>query len=167
MRSGGNAENRPDRRLQTWSLRDYTIKVRKNMMDRELKKMKRPELLEILLRQNREIERLRQELESVKRQLADRQIQISEVGSLAEAALKLNSVFEAADAACRQYVDNIESRSRQQEQICREMERKTKEACDKMIEQAQRQAEAHWSQADDKIRHVLDETAGLKQLLLR
>jgi hypothetical protein len=37
----------------------------------------------------------------------DNKIDIEESGSIAEAALKINGVFEAAQAAADQYLDNI------------------------------------------------------------
>lgn len=77
------------------------------MTDKELKKMSRAELLEIMVAQGKEIDRLKAELEAVKKQLEDKQIKIAESGSIAEAALKLNGIFEAAQKAADQYVENI------------------------------------------------------------
>lgn len=77
------------------------------MSEKELKKMSRGELLEIMVAQGKEIERLKAELEDVKKALADKQIRIAESGSIAEAALKLNDVFEAAQRAADQYLENI------------------------------------------------------------
>lgn len=135
------------------------------MENKELKRMKRADLLEILVKQNREIERLEQELKTAKEQLASREIVIAEAGSIAEASLKLNGVFEAVQAACQQYLDNVKGRSEEQERICAEMERQTKAKCERMVMDAQKQANAHWEQANRKIKQVLDESEGLKNLL--
>lgn len=135
------------------------------MVENELKKLRRSDLLEILLQQNREIERLQSELEAARKQLASREILIAESGSIAEAAMGLNGVFAAAQAACQQYEENIKRRSQQQEQLCRQMEQETKEQCDRMIADAQQQADAHWQEAEKKIQQVLQETEGLKKLL--
>lgn len=77
------------------------------MTDRELRKLNRTELLELLLEKSRENERLRTQLEEAKEQLADRAIQLANAGSIAEAALELNGVFEAADRAASQYLENV------------------------------------------------------------
>ncbi len=77
------------------------------MTDKELKRLSRGELLEMLLIQIEENEGLRKSLADAEAALADRKIQIEEAGSLAEAALRLNQVFEAADQAASQYLENI------------------------------------------------------------
>ena len=77
------------------------------MTEKELHKLKRAELLEMMLAQSREIEVLRARIEELETKLADREIRIRESGSIAEAALKLNGIFEAAQAASDQYLENI------------------------------------------------------------
>lgn len=77
------------------------------MTDKELKKLSRADLLQLLLEESRENERLREKLRIATEKLKDRTIQIREAGSIAEAALRLNGVFEAAEAAAQQYVENV------------------------------------------------------------
>lgn len=77
------------------------------MTNRELRRLSRAELLELLLKQSREVERLQGELEAMQLQLANRQIEIETAGSIAEAALRLNGVFQAAEAAAAQYLENV------------------------------------------------------------
>lgn len=127
--------------------------------------MKRSDLLDILVQQNHKIERLEQELKICNQELANRQIQIDNAGSIADASLALNGIFEAAQAACQQYMDNVKRRSDQQEQICVELERQTKEQCERMLLDAQRQADAYWEQTNQKIQQLLQETEGLRELL--
>ena len=61
--------------------------------DRDLKRLTRAELLELLLEQSKEIDRLRDELDAANRQLDERQIVIDRAGSIAEAALQLSGIF--------------------------------------------------------------------------
>lgn len=77
------------------------------MTEKELLKLKKSELLEIMLAQSKEIDKLRAKLAKVQAQLADRSIAIKESGSIAEASLKLNKVFEEAQRAADQYVENV------------------------------------------------------------
>lgn len=77
------------------------------MTDKELRKLSRADLLEMLLVQSKEVDRLRSELEEANRKLEDRKILLANSGSIAEAALKFNKVFEAAQMAADQYLENI------------------------------------------------------------
>lgn len=81
------------------------------MTEKELRRLSRMDLLEMLLEQSKEVERLQTELETVKKQLNDRRIMEQEAGSIAEAALRLNKVFEAAQQAADQYLENIRIQS--------------------------------------------------------
>ena len=77
------------------------------MTDRELRKLSRKDLLELLIVQGRERDALQAQLEQAKAALAERQIRAEQAGSIAEAALQLNGVFEAAQAAAQQYLDSV------------------------------------------------------------
>lgn len=105
----------------------------------ELKRMRRSDLLEMLLQMRKENDQLRQELELAKQALNDRTVAVEQCGSLAEAVVKLNGLMEAAQAACDQYTYNVHKRCEEEEERCRKLERSTKQKCDQMlIEAAQR-----------------------------
>lgn len=74
---------------------------------KELRKFSRRELLEILVSQSKEIDRLQAQLAAANSLLESREITIKNAGSMAEAALQLNHIFQDADAAARQYLDSI------------------------------------------------------------
>lgn len=73
-------------------------------MDRKLRKMKKAELLELLLEDEREIERLKAENVKLRKMLKIQRLKISEAGSIAEAALSLSGIFEAAQRAADMYL---------------------------------------------------------------
>lgn len=77
------------------------------MTDRELQRLSRTELLELLIAQMEENALLKLQLKSAMAQLEHKNIEILKAGSLAEAALELNGIFQAADAAAKQYLDNV------------------------------------------------------------
>lgn len=116
------------------------------MKDSELRRLNRSDLLEMLLELKKENDKLRRELDETQAKLNSRQIEISSAGSIAEASLKLSGVFEAAQSACQQYMDNIQNLSSRQEQICRQMEQETKAKCDRMVAEAKKQAQAYWDE---------------------
>ena len=78
------------------------------MDTKELRKLSRKDLLEILLEQTKRIEELEVELEKVKFELNERKASLKNVGSLAEASLVLSDIFKAADEAASIYIKNIE-----------------------------------------------------------
>ena len=67
----------------------------------------------MLLAQTEENERLKTELAQAQKALDDRRILIDECGTMAEAALKLNGVFDAVDKAVRQYLENVQRQARE------------------------------------------------------
>ncbi len=120
------------------------------MTDRQLRKASRADLLKLLLEQKKENESLRQQLLQVQEQLQQRSITIEQSGTLAEAALKLSGIFDAAETACQYYTENIRALSGRQEEICRTMERETREKCDRMMEQAKQMARVYWDEYTEK-----------------
>ncbi len=80
------------------------------MTDKELKRLRRPELLEILLAQSREIDALKEKNGQLARQLESRRIELAEAGSIAEAALRLSGIFEKAQAAADLYLESVKAR---------------------------------------------------------
>lgn len=146
----------------------------KHMTDKELKKLNRTELLELLIAQMKENKRLKDELQSAKAMLEDRDIAIDEAGSIAEASLKINGVFQAAEAAAAQYLDNIRSLSARQEEVCRRREAECAAACDAMCALAeeecrrkQRSADEYWELMTERLREFYDEHHGLRELMTK
>lgn len=135
------------------------------MTERELRKLSRADLLELLLEQLKENERLCGDLEAAQKQLADRKVLLEKAGSIAEASLQLNGVFQAAQAACAQYIENIERLSAQQEQLCAQMERETREKCDHMVAEAERQVQLYWNTFSRRVQEVTDSYAKMQARL--
>lgn len=161
------------------------------MTDKDLRRLSRENLLSLLLEQSKEIEKLRQQLNTAEEALADRTIQIQKAGSIAEASLQLSGIFEAAQIACQQYTENIALLSQKQEEICaqrekesreeaqrilaqarkeaEELENRTRMQCEKIQEDARIQAEQYWNIISRKLTALAEEneqTRGLLQVLL-
>ena len=157
------------------------------MTDKELQKLSRSALLEMLLEQSRENDRLRAQVEKLARQLSDRQFKIDQAGSIAEASMQINQVFESAQAAAEQYLENIRALNGRQEQICRQLEEEstqkanallaeterkcrtmeaaTTEKCARMTKEAEESANRIWADAQARIQKLIDDQAGLRELL--
>lgn len=110
------------------------------MTDKELSRLKRVDLLELLIAQGRENDRLTAELKEVRAQLEEREIIMKNAGSIAAASLQLNGVFQAAQAAANQYLESIRRMEQETAARCQAMEAETKERCAKLMAQAQRDA---------------------------
>ena len=74
-----------------------------------LRKLKRKDLLEILLLQSKKINTLEDEISKLKEELNQRQIILSSSGNIAEASLKLNKIFETAQIAADEYLEGIKN----------------------------------------------------------
>jgi len=77
------------------------------MTEKELKKLSRLELLELLVERTREVESLKAQLEEANRKLEDRTIVMNESGNIAEAALRLNHIFEECQRAVDEYLESV------------------------------------------------------------
>lgn len=135
------------------------------MIRQELKKMSRSELLEMLIDQTNENERLRKQLMEAQSQLVNKALVCENCGSIAEAALQLNGVFEAAQAACDQYTANIKMKNAHIEELCEKRERETEEKCEQMIAEAEQKAKEHWERVSKKIEDLMNQSAMLRGIL--
>lgn len=135
------------------------------MTERELRRLSRTDLLELLLAQRRENEQLRCILDQTQAQLADRTIKIDTAGSIAEASLQLSGVFAAAQDSCQYYMDNIRLLNERQSAVCQQMERETQEKCDRMVAEAEQKAQQCWENCSVKIKQLVDSFDGLQQAM--
>lgn len=108
------------------------------MTEKELKRLSRADLLEMLIAQSEELREVKERLAAAETALASRVIEINTAGSIAEASLRLNGVFEAAQAACEQYTENIRLLSERSQLICRQMEKESRERAERLLEETRR-----------------------------
>ena len=77
------------------------------MIEKDLKKLNREEILEIMIQVSKENSRLHEEVEELEGKLSERQLKMTDCGSLAEACLKINDVLAKADAAAKLFLENL------------------------------------------------------------
>lgn len=142
------------------------------MADRDLRKMNRKELLELLIASEKENDQLKEQLQQQTVQLRSRELQIKNAGSIAEAALALNGVFESADKAAAQYLENIKRCSEQQQsiynRIVSEAEQKAKTILDNAEKEKQQKikaADEYWKNLSTKLEEFYQSHVGLRELL--
>lgn len=106
------------------------------MTEKELRRLSRADLLELLVAQSKENQALQDQLRQAREALQQRTIELEQAGSIAEAALRLNGVFEDAQKAADQYLENIRAMEQTARQRCQAMERETYNHCKRLLEQA-------------------------------
>ena len=106
------------------------------MTDKEFKRLGRSQLIDIIyqlqLKQN-ELESENQKLEA---EVADKRIRLRQAGNIAEASLAIHNVMQAAQDAAAQYLEEI-----------RILKAETEEKCQRLLEDAQKEAETIVAQA--------------------
>ena len=110
------------------------------MTDKEIKRLRRQDLLIILAEQTEKINQLEKSLQNAEGKLKDRMLIFDECGTMAEAALRINEVFRAVDEATAQYLENVRLRQEKQIAFCEKMEAESKRKYDKIIHDAEMQA---------------------------
>lgn len=103
------------------------------MADKTLRKLKRAELLEMLIDQSKEVEELKRQVAELTGKLEDRQILLDRAGTIAEASFQMNGVLEAAQTAAQQYLDNLDGLIRRQEEKCAQAEEECRTQCDAQL----------------------------------
>ena len=150
------------------------------MTTSDMKRLSRADLLEMLIDQSMEVQELRKKLQEMENVLQEkeamlqcREMKINQAGSIAEASLQLSGIFEAAEAACQRYTENICQLSERQQEVCRKQEQESREKadqylketekkclemkiqtklfCEGMIEDAQRESQHYW---DEIVRYL-------------
>lgn len=81
------------------------------MTDKELRRLGRAELLQLMLEQSCRIEKLEKENAELKARLQNRVLVMEQSGSIAEASMKLSGIFEAAQRAADQYLDSLRAQA--------------------------------------------------------
>lgn len=157
------------------------------MTETNLKKLSRGDLLEMLVAQGEELEAIKAKLTETEERLQKKELDITEAGSIADASLKLNGVFEAAQAASQQYLDNIKLLSERQQGICEKLEQESREKaeallaettekcetmendmktrCEEMLAKAKEESQAYWDEVSQRLEAFYNEHHGLRELL--
>lgn len=117
------------------------------MTEKELRKLNRRDLLEMLIMQAKRTEELQAQLDDTRKQLDDKEITVNNAGSMAEAALKLNGIFEAADAAAAQYIKSVSDG----DGVTMTAPLPTKES-EELMEDARKQAQRLLAETEEKCR---------------
>ncbi len=123
------------------------------MTDKEFKRLSRRELIDIIYELQKQNSEKDAQIEKIQTELDDRTLKISNAGSIAEAALGLNKVFEMAQAAADQYLESI----RKAEEANAAKQEELKQQQEKLLEEAKKQAEETVTSSKEQAQKILDE----------
>lgn len=85
------------------------------MTEKELKKLNRYQLLELLVMQTERADELQQKVNELEERLQERDLSFSKLGSIAEAAIHITGVLEASQEAADLYL--VQARKRADEMV--------------------------------------------------
>lgn len=104
-------------------------------MNKEIRKLSRKDLLEIVLEQTKRIEELESKLDILEKELSLKKINIMNSGSIAEASLKISEIFKSVDEAAEIYTKNVKNLARKEAYVIRnKIIQETKNRCKKQEE---------------------------------
>lgn len=97
------------------------------MISKDLKKLSRRELMDIIYQMKKNEQQMQEEIASLQEALQEKRIRLSTAGSIAEAAASITNVFSAAQMTANLYLQEISC-----------MKEETEKECAKKIEDANR-----------------------------
>ncbi len=77
------------------------------MTDKEFRRLKRSDLIEIIYEYQKNEEKLNDEIKSLKKKLDLQEMKISKAGSIADAVLELSGIFETAQKTADKYLQKV------------------------------------------------------------
>ena len=103
------------------------------MVSKELKKLSRRELVDIIYQMKRNEQQMQEEIASLREALEDKRFHLSSAGSIADAACSITSLFSAAQTSADLYLQEIASMKRDTEIECARMIDEAKEKAARII----------------------------------
>ena len=119
------------------------------MADRELRRMHRAELIEIIYALKQSEDQLKAQNAALTAQLQDRQLRLESAGSIAQAALELNNVFAAAPAA-DDYLHSVQASLADTNATAANTLSQARSEAKRILEQAQADADSLKAQAQQE-----------------
>jgi cell division septum initiation protein DivIVA len=109
------------------------------MVGKEIKRLSRRELVDIIYQLKKNEQENREKIEALEEELQDKRIRVSVAGSIAEAATDITHIFATAQRTADLYLHEIAA-----------MKEETEKECAKVLDDAKRQAEKILMEARDK-----------------
>jgi len=157
------------------------------MTDKQMKRLSRAELLELLLRRSRECEQLSREAEELRLQLEQKPLSVVDTQSVENDAQKVNAAFEDAIRISGEYLQELRLRVDEQKNMCdalirqaqiqaekivadaqaaaQQLEEDTQRRCDELYLKAQQEADRKWDELFAQLGEIKSGNAQMQQRL--
>ena len=110
------------------------------MTDKEFRKLKRGDLIAIIYEYQKKQDELTAEVEELKQQLASREVKLSKAGSIAEAVVGMNELFETAQRTADEYIEKIKQSAEEAEKKAAEIISEAEKKAKSITEEAEKKA---------------------------
>lgn len=132
-------------------------------MDKELKKLNRKELLEILLEQTKRINELETEVDNLNKKLEFKKIIFKNAGSLADAALQLSGIFNVAQEAAEIYLNNIKDLKEKEERELENLKTKILKETSRKCRKREKEADEFIKNVELEVKNIVKENPEIKE----
>lgn len=135
------------------------------MTKNDAKKLRRGDLLELLIEQTEENQRLMNKISQLETKLSERVIVMEQAGSIADAALGLTEVFSQAQDSADRYLESIRQKQaeaedalRQAQEKAKQIEQKAREEGQTTVRKAQEEAQALSQKTQEEAQELTRQT---------
>lgn len=112
------------------------------LQSKDIKKLSRADLIEIIYSLKKSEEALQEQVEALRAELDDRTIKLEKLGSVAEAAIAVSGVFDAAQSAADTYLDEVKRKHSAVDAECIRMIAEAQRRADAIVKEAQAQRDS-------------------------
>lgn len=134
------------------------------MKKKELRNLSRKELLEIMLTQTDKIKELEDKVINLEEELNNKNISISNAGTLAEASVGISGIFKKADEAIEIFKDNYMKQAK--EEIAKQKDLMLKDA-DKICKKLEEQSRNSLERAREKSKQIIKDAKLEKKNIIK
>lgn len=141
-------------------------------MRNESMNLSKNEMMMVMHDQEQEIEKLRSEVAELQEKLDSYEIKVSQSGSLAEASIKINGLFEAAEATVNTFIENMKLRDARSEEILADVEKQAEQIISEAEEVARKRLAAadveideKWAVIESRLLVMYESHKGLQELV--
>lgn len=109
------------------------------MTDKEFKKLKRSDLISIIYEYQKKQDELMAEIDSIRTELDEKRIKISNAGSIAEAVVGLDRLFETAQQTADDYLAQVKAMVEDAEKKAADIIAEAEKKAAEILENAQKE----------------------------